>query len=125
MNMKHDQLPMGELPAFFEDMVHNTEPQAKPGIPEVNRRQFFKLSGIAGGGLVLGLSSGASQKAKAQATAADVSSLSPYVQIQTNGRINIFSKNTNKAVRNNGYLKSSSSISGSFITTYFRGQIYF
>jgi isoquinoline 1-oxidoreductase beta subunit len=93
MNMKHDQLPVGELPAFFRDMVGKDEPQVELGMPQVNRRQFFKLSGIAGGGLVLGLSAGASKKILAQESAADLSTLSPYVQIQTNGRVNIFSKN--------------------------------
>lgn len=59
----------------------------------LNRRQFFKISGIAGGGLVLGLGMGSQKQAHAQGLMAEQAELSPYVQIQTNGRINIFSKN--------------------------------
>ena len=63
------------------------------GIKNLNRRQFFKVSGVAGGGLVLGLSMSAPQNANAQASLDVLVELSPYVQIQSNGRINIFSKN--------------------------------
>tara|TARA_R110000824_G_scaffold336_6_gene2086 strand:+ start:5843 stop:8131 length:2289 start_codon:yes stop_codon:yes gene_type:complete len=59
----------------------------------LNRRQFFKVSGIAGGGLVLGLGMGSHKQARAQELEGGPAELSPYVQIQTNGRINIFSKN--------------------------------
>ena len=80
-----------ELPGFFQDLTSTP----KLEIPELSRRQFFKVSGITGGGLVIGLALGTgSNKAKAQSAAADATStLSPYVQIQPNGRINIFSKN--------------------------------
>ena len=63
------------------------------GTAKFNRRQFFKVSGVAGGGLVLGLGMSAQQKANAQTAPAELTELSPYVQIQSNGRINIFSKN--------------------------------
>ena len=62
-------------------------------VTDLNRRQFFKVSGVAGGGLVLGLGMSASKHANAQLIAGGPSELSPYVQIQSNGRINIFSKN--------------------------------
>ena len=62
------------------------------GVTRLNRRQFFKLSGIAGGGLVLGLGI-TQQQAKAQELTGGLAEISPYVQIQSNGRINIFSKN--------------------------------
>src|SRR6056300_101709 len=80
-----------ELPGFFQDLTSTP----KLEIPELSRRQFFKVSGITGGGLVIGLALGTgSNKAKAQSAAADATStLSPYVQIQPNGRVNIFSKN--------------------------------
>ncbi|MGY8789515.1 MAG: molybdopterin cofactor-binding domain-containing protein [Pseudomonadales bacterium] len=79
-----------ELPDFFQDLVKS--PKMDIGMPDVSRRDFFKLSGVAGGGLVIGLSMGTSSKAKAQ-SGAETSTLSPYVQIQINGRINLFSKN--------------------------------
>jgi len=89
--IKNDHLSP-ELPGFFDDLV--ATPKTDIGMPEVSRREFFKISGVAGGGLVLGLAMGSSPKAKAQAASSDdVSTLSPYVQIQPNGRINIFSKN--------------------------------
>ena len=62
-------------------------------ISGLNRRQFFKVSGIAGGGLALGLSMSSSKQAHAQGINETLVELSPYVQIQSNGRINIFSKN--------------------------------
>ncbi|MBN4075139.1 MAG: isoquinoline 1-oxidoreductase [SAR86 cluster bacterium] len=66
--------------------------QDNANITGLNRRQFFKVSGIAGGGLVLGLGMG-SKQANAQSLTEGSVELSPYVQIQSNGRINIFSKN--------------------------------
>jgi hypothetical protein len=88
--IKNDQLSP-ELPEFFQGLA--SKPKMDVGLPQVNRRQFFKISGIAGGGLAIGLAMGSSPKAKAQAAGQDLSTLSPYVQIQPNGRINIFSKN--------------------------------
>jgi isoquinoline 1-oxidoreductase beta subunit len=78
-----------ELPDFFQEFTKPTK--ANAGIPDVSRRDFFKISGIAGGGLVIGMAIGNSPKAKAQGS--ELSTLSPYVQIQTNGRVNLFSKN--------------------------------
>ncbi|MDR2212522.1 MAG: molybdopterin-dependent oxidoreductase [Pseudomonadales bacterium] len=83
--------------AFFQEQLKPAAPEA-PALPPLNRRQFFKLSGIAGGGLVLGgVSAGIAPKALAQqadaAAAVEVHTLSPYVQIKPDGRINIFSKN--------------------------------
>ncbi|MDT8398733.1 MAG: molybdopterin cofactor-binding domain-containing protein [Pseudomonadales bacterium] len=82
-----DHSAISDLPAFFQDITRTPELE----LPPVSRRQFFKISGIAGGGLALGLALTGSKQAKAQAGAN--ATLSPYVQIQTNGRINIFSKN--------------------------------
>jgi isoquinoline 1-oxidoreductase beta subunit len=94
MNMKiTPQLTSTE--AFFDEQLSRQPAPKAPALPPLNRRQFFKLSGIAGGGLVLGgLSAGIAPKAVAQdAAAAGVSTLSPFVQIKADGRINIFSKN--------------------------------
>jgi len=74
---KNDNLSP-ELPNFFQELTASP----KIEIPDVSRRQFFKISTIAGGGLALGLAMGTSPKAKAQAGAAETSSLSPYVQLQ-------------------------------------------
>src|SRR5690606_34903855 len=96
MNMKTTpQLPLAD--AFIEDVIRQGTPKApQVALPPLNRRQFFRLSGVAGGGLVLGgLTAGAAPKARAQdvAAEADLSTLSPYVQIKPDGRVNIFSKN--------------------------------
>jgi isoquinoline 1-oxidoreductase beta subunit len=94
MNMKHDNLPTAELPAFFQDLVQDPATKAELKVPDVNRRQFFKLSTVAGGGLVLGgFGSIAPKRAFGQEAADSVSTLSPYVQIKPDGRINVFSKN--------------------------------
>ncbi len=95
MNMKSDQLPIAELPDFFRDMVEAKQVAAEQAL-EVNRRGFLKLSGVAGGGLILGMAMAGSNKAMAQAKKAAAPTevtLSPYVQIKPDGRINIFSKN--------------------------------
>jgi isoquinoline 1-oxidoreductase beta subunit len=95
MNTKVTTSELTQVEAFFEEQLAQGAKPKAPVLPPLNRRQFFKLSGIAGGGLVLGgMSAGISQKAAAQdAAAADISTLSPYVQIKADGRINIFSKN--------------------------------
>ena len=51
MNMKTD-LP-AELPGFFQELVNGPQEVIKP--LELNRRGFLKFTGIAGGGLVLGV----------------------------------------------------------------------
>ena len=73
-----------------DSTLSEQEPNSIAGL---NRRQFFKVSGVAGGGLVLGLGMSSSKQAKAQSLTEGPIELSPYVQIQNNGRINIFSKN--------------------------------
>jgi len=64
--------------------------------PTLDRRQFFRLSGLAGGGLALGLAVGRPKRVLAQeelpAPTSNVA-LSPYVKIKPDGRVNIFSKN--------------------------------
>lgn len=58
----------------------------------VNRRNFIKLSTVAGGGLVLGVGLGPSQQARAQA-GGEVFEANPYVQVRPDNSIVIFSKN--------------------------------
>ena len=92
MNMMDNNLPLGELPAFFQDMVKG--PTVAAASPAVDRRQFLKLSGLAGGGLVLGgFGTMAPRRSFAQDASADTTTLSAYVQIKPDGRINLFSKN--------------------------------
>ena len=89
MNMKTTLPP--ELPSFFHDIVAG---ETAPLSTDVNRRSFLKLTGLVGGGLVLGgFGAMSSRKAYAQQAAADVSTLSAYVQIKPDGRITLFSKN--------------------------------
>ena len=102
MNMKTPMpLPIAELPAFFQDLIgvdangYAVEASA-PGARklELNRRQFFKLSSVTGGGLMLGgVGFSGSKKVFAQTAAEDTASLTAYVQIKPNGRITLFSKN--------------------------------
>jgi len=89
MKLINNDLISPELPDFFQQLRESRE--ASVGMPNVSRRQFFKITGVAGGGLAIGLAMGGSSKAKAQSSGD--ATLSPYVQIQPNGRINLFSKN--------------------------------
>jgi isoquinoline 1-oxidoreductase subunit beta len=61
----------------------------------VSRRNFIKITGLAGGGLVLALQLGpGAQKARAQTGAAATTfSANPYVQIKSDGTIVLFAKN--------------------------------
>ena len=94
INTQHQALPLAELPEFFQEMITASDlPEIK--LPEVSRRGFLRLSGFAGGGLILGgFATAGSKKAFAQeAAASDVATLSAFVQIKPDGRINIFAKN--------------------------------
>ena len=103
MNMKHDQLPLNDLPEFFRELVGADQPAAiEIKQPEMNRRRFMKIASFAGGGLVLGGPSlVASKRSFAQEMADGVQevvpegtmTLSAYVQIKPDGRITLFSKN--------------------------------
>jgi hypothetical protein len=84
MKIKRSQIP-NDLPAFFNEHIepHVEENAAVAAVDtKVSRRQFFKMSGVAGGGLVIGgMALGNSKPAFAQDVAEDVRTLSPYVQI--------------------------------------------
>ena len=64
----------------------------KQPIATINRRNFLRISGITGAGLVLGLSAKANgEMAVANLTAADASfELTPFVLIEKSGLITIF-----------------------------------
>lgn len=79
------------MPAFFERLVFSRESDRQTD-STLSRRAFFKVSGVAGGGLTLGMTLGI-RPAAAQNEASGDAAISPYVQIKPDGRINIFSKN--------------------------------
>ena len=79
------------MPAFFERLAFSSE-TSKQTDSTLSRRAFFKVSGVAGGGLTLGMALGI-RPAAAQNEASGDAVISPYVQIKPDGRINIFSKN--------------------------------
>ncbi len=79
------------MPAFFEKTSYARDDKSLAA--DISRRRFFKISGIAGGGLTLGMAMGTSQAAAQDGSSVAEANISPYVQIQANGRINIFSKN--------------------------------
>lgn len=93
MNMKNTHLPP-ELPSFFHELVGNNDAPVAVST-EVSRRSFLKLSGMVGGGLVLGGfgAMGGRKAFAADAATDDVSTLTAYVQIKPDGRITLFSKN--------------------------------
>jgi isoquinoline 1-oxidoreductase subunit beta len=82
-------VPNPYLPEFLQKL----ELQRFEEAAIFSRRNFIKITGVAGGGLVLALSLGATaRKAVAQAAPATFSA-NPYVQIKTDGTITLFAKN--------------------------------
>jgi isoquinoline 1-oxidoreductase beta subunit len=76
------------LPKFMQDAE-----RARFEAAQVSRRNFIKLAGFAGGGLVIGVSLGSSvRKAFAQSAPAEFRA-NPYVQIKPDGTIVLFAKN--------------------------------
>ena len=78
------------VPQYLQDLDRARFEAAK-----LNRRNFIKITGLAGGGLVLAMSLGPTAKtALAQAKpAATVFEANPYVQIKTDGTVVLFAKN--------------------------------
>jgi len=64
----------------------------RPPATALSRRSFIKISGVVGGGLVLGAGMSTSRTATAQ-SGDDVFEANPYVQIRPDNTIIIFSKN--------------------------------
>jgi isoquinoline 1-oxidoreductase beta subunit len=81
------------LPEFMQKLHAQRAAQAG----EISRRGFFTLAGVAGGGLVLAISLGATvRRVLSQPSGAptfETFDSSPYVQIQPNGKIVLFAKN--------------------------------
>lgn len=84
-------LSNSQTPAFFEKLAVSCD-KNNASLNQLSRRGFFKVTGLAGGGLTLGMAMGANPSA-AQSEASGDAVISPYVQIKPDGRINIFSKN--------------------------------
>ena len=78
------------LPEFMQKLSAERAAEAA----QLSRRGFIKLTGLAGGGLVLALSFGpAAKKALAQPSGAQAFNANPYVQVQPDGKIVLFAKN--------------------------------
>ncbi len=78
------------LPEFMQKLHAERAAEAA----QLSRRGFIKLTGLAGGGLVLALSLGpAAKKVFAQPSGAAAFNANPYVQIQPDGKVVLFAKN--------------------------------
>jgi isoquinoline 1-oxidoreductase beta subunit len=78
------------VPQYLQDLDRARFEAAK-----LNRRNFIKITGLAGGGLVLAMSLGPTAKtalAQAKPTATTFEA-NPYVQIKTDGTVVLFAKN--------------------------------
>ena len=77
------------LPEFMQE-----EMARAAALPHVSRRGFIKLSGVVGGGLVLGFTLGPVARAAAQGgRGADVFAPNAYVQVRPDGVIILYAKN--------------------------------
>jgi isoquinoline 1-oxidoreductase subunit beta len=78
---------------YLPEYLQNLERERFEGA-RLSRRNFIKITGLAGGGLVLALQLGPGTKsALAQNGAATTFSANPYVQIRTDGTVVLFAKN--------------------------------
>ena len=79
---------------YLPEFMQKAQAQRAAEAAEMSRRGFIKLTGLAGGGLVLAVSlSTTARKALAQPSGAAAFDANPYVQIQPNGKIVLFAKN--------------------------------
>ena len=86
---ERDFTPDPYVPEYLQKLERERFEAAK-----VSRRNFIKITGLAGGGLVLALQLGpGAQKALAQTAASGTFSANPYVQIKADGTIVLFAKN--------------------------------
>jgi isoquinoline 1-oxidoreductase beta subunit len=86
----NDFQPDPYVPAYLQDLERARFEAAK-----VSRRNFIKITGLAGGGLVLAMGLGpAARNALAQAKpTATIFDANPFVQIKTDGTVVLFAKN--------------------------------
>ena len=79
---------------YLPEYLQNLERERHAAAASLSRRNFIKITGLAGGGLVLAMSLGpAAKKALAQTSGAGPFNANPYVQIKTDGSIVLFAKN--------------------------------
>jgi isoquinoline 1-oxidoreductase beta subunit len=84
--------PEFELDPYVPEVIQTLRAERRRAMA-LSRRGFIKISGVAGGGLVLGFGLGASpNRAEAQASA-EVFEANPFVQIRPDNTVVIFSKN--------------------------------
>ena len=62
-------------------------------LPNINRRNFLRITGITGAGLVFGLSASGETVAEDLAVAGEAFDLTPFVIIEKSGQITIFNRN--------------------------------
>ncbi len=82
--------------AYLPEYLQKLEAERAAELAALSRRNFIKLTGLAGGGLVLALSMGpGARNAAAQVGtgSGDTFTANPYVQIRTDGTIVLFAKN--------------------------------
>jgi len=85
-----DFTPNPYLPEYLQQI----EQQRAVEAALLSRRSFIKVTGLAGGGLVLAMSIGpGAEKAAAQAAVSKTFAANPYVQIRADGKIVLFAKN--------------------------------
>ncbi len=82
----------------FDDVLTHANQRVKKNDPadtgaRLNRRDFFKLGGIAGGGFVLAFSLGQNARAADNDLQKESDELNAYVQISNTGKIIILAKN--------------------------------
>ena len=92
----YELIPDVDMPAEFVERIKNYD-QLEDAAVDTNmaRRQFLKLSGIAGGGLVLAFAMGSAPRAQAahHGGKKEAASLTAYVQIKPAGTVVIAAKN--------------------------------
>lgn len=92
----YELIPDVDMPAEFVERIKDYDDlNDQPLDSRMARRQFLKLSGIAGGGLVLAFSMGGAPRAEAahHGGKKETASLNAYVQIKPDGTVVIAAKN--------------------------------
>jgi isoquinoline 1-oxidoreductase beta subunit len=80
-----------ELDPYVPESIQRWRAERRKAM-SLDRRHFIKVTGLTGGGLVLGLGASAPDVVRAQA-GADVFEANPFVQVRPDNTIVIFSKN--------------------------------
>jgi isoquinoline 1-oxidoreductase beta subunit len=82
------------MSAYIPEFMQRLHTQRAAETASLSRRGFIKLTGLAGGGLVLAVSLPRTRHAVAQSGASGSAvDVNPYVQIQPDGKVVLFAKN--------------------------------